>query len=43
MSIEQQQLEATIAALEAQRTLLGTALVEAALVPLRERLAAEQA
>ena len=40
MSIEQQQLEATIAALEAQRTLLGTALVEAALVPLRERLAA---
>ena len=39
MSIEQQQLQAAIAALEAQRTLLGTALIEAAMAPLRERLA----
>ena len=39
MSIEQQQLAAAIAALEAQRPVLGTALVEAALSPLRARLA----
>ena len=40
MLSEQQQLQAAIAALEAQRALLGTALVEAALTPLRQRLAA---
>ena len=38
MSIEQQQLAAAIAALEAQRELLGSAVVETALGPLRERL-----
>ena len=36
---EQQQLEAVIAGLEAQRALLGDAVTEAALGPMRERLA----
>ncbi|MBL8308769.1 MAG: AAA family ATPase [Rubrivivax sp.] len=36
------QLEAAIAGLEAQRAVLGSALVDAALAPLRERLAALQ-
>jgi predicted ATPase/class 3 adenylate cyclase len=41
MSItEREQLEQSIAALEAQRAVLGAALVETALAPLRERLAA---
>ena len=40
MSTEQRQIEATIAGLEAQRPHLGDALVDAALAPLRERLAA---
>ena len=39
MSTERQQLEATIAGLEAQRALLGDAMVDGALVPLRARLA----
>src|SRR5665811_1804851 len=39
MPLEQQQLEAAINALEAQRGLLGAALVEAAMAPLRARLA----
>ena len=39
MPLEQQQLEAAIAALQAQRAVLGAALVDAALAPLRERLA----
>ena len=39
MSTERQQLETTIATLEAQRALLGAALVDAALTPLRARLA----
>ncbi len=39
MSIEQQQLETTIKTLEAQRSVLGAALVDAALAPLRARLA----
>ena len=39
MSIERQQLEATIKTLEAQRPVLGAALVESALQPLRARLA----
>ena len=39
MSIEQQQLEAVINGLEAQRLVLGAALADAALKPLRERLA----
>ena len=39
MSTERQQLEATIAGLEAQRPLLGDAIVDAALAPLRGRLA----
>jgi predicted ATPase/class 3 adenylate cyclase len=39
MSGERQQLEGTIAGLEAQRALLGDALVDAALVPLRAKLA----
>ncbi len=38
MSIEQQQLEATINTLEAQRVVLGAALVDAALKPLQARL-----
>jgi len=40
MSPEQQQLEATIAALEAQRALLGNETLEMALAPLRRKLAA---
>ncbi len=39
MSSEQQQLEAAIAALQAQAQVLGAALLEATLGPLRERLA----
>ena len=39
MPLEQQQLAAAINALEAQRGLLGAALVEAAMAPLRARLA----
>lgn len=39
MSIEQQQLATAIAALEAQRALLGSAVVDTALGPLRARLA----
>lgn len=39
MSAERQQLEGTIAGLEAQRALLGDALVDAALAPLRAKLA----
>jgi len=39
MPLEQQQLEAAIKALEAQRGLLGAALVEAAMAPLCARLA----
>lgn len=39
VSTEQQQLEAVIGGLEVQRALLGDALVDAALVPLRARLA----
>ncbi|MET0917502.1 MAG: adenylate/guanylate cyclase domain-containing protein, partial [Burkholderiales bacterium] len=38
MSTERQQLEATIAGLEAQRALLGNAVVNAALAPLRAKL-----
>jgi hypothetical protein len=37
---EQQQLEAVISALDAQRALIGDALVDASLAPLRARLAA---
>jgi class 3 adenylate cyclase/tetratricopeptide (TPR) repeat protein len=40
VSTEQQQIEAVIGGLESQRTLLGDALVDAALVPLRARLLA---
>lgn len=40
MPTEQQQLEDVIAGLEAQRALLGDAVVDAAIVPLRARLAA---
>jgi class 3 adenylate cyclase/tetratricopeptide (TPR) repeat protein len=40
MSTERQQIEATIVGLEAQRALLGDAMVDAALVALRGRLAA---
>ncbi len=39
MSTERQQLEATIFGLEAQRAMLGDAIVDAALAPLRARLA----
>ena len=39
MASELQQLEATIQGLESQRTLLGEAVVDAALGPLRDRLA----
>ena len=39
MELEQQQLASAIAALEAQRELLGAAVVDTALAPLRERLA----
>jgi class 3 adenylate cyclase len=39
MPLERQQLEAAISALEAQRPVLGAALVDAALAPLRDRLA----
>ena len=39
MSTEQQQLEAVIGGLEAQRRFLGDAVVDAALAPLRTRLA----
>ena len=42
MSKEQQQLEAGMAALEAQRGLLGDAVVDSALGPMRARLAALQ-
>jgi class 3 adenylate cyclase/predicted ATPase len=38
MSSEQQQISATIGALEAQRDLLGNSVVETALAPLRQRL-----
>ena len=40
MSAEQQQLEAGIQALEAQRSLLGDAVVDMAVAPLKARLAA---
>ncbi len=40
---EREQLEAAIAALTVQRALLGDAVVEAALAPMRARLAALQA
>lgn len=40
---EREQLEQTIAALEAQRAMLGSAVVETALAPLREKLAALRA
>lgn len=40
MPTEQERLAAAIAALESQRTLLGDAVVEAALGPLRDKLAA---
>ena len=40
MPTEQQQLEATIAALEAQRALLGDAVVDMAVAPLRAKLVA---
>ena len=40
MSPQQQQLEAAIAALEAQRALLGGAVVDTAVAPLRAKLAA---
>ena len=40
MSTEQQQLEAAILALDAQRTLLGDAMVDMALAPLKAKLAA---
>ncbi len=40
---EREQLEAAIAALTVQRALLGDAVVEAALAPMRGRLAALQA
>src|SRR4051812_13511942 len=40
MSSEQQQLEAGIHALEAQRALLGDAIVDAMLAPARAKLAA---
>ena len=40
MSLEQQQLEAAIQGLEANRGVLGDALLEAAIAPLRARLAA---
>ncbi|MDH4392070.1 MAG: adenylate/guanylate cyclase domain-containing protein [Aquabacterium sp.] len=40
MSLEQQQLEAAIAALDAQRPVLGDAVVESLLAPARARLAA---
>ena len=40
MATEQERLQAGIAALESQRALLGDAVVEAALAPLRARLAA---
>ena len=36
---ERKQLEQTIAALEAQRAVLGDAVVEMALIPLHEKLA----
>jgi class 3 adenylate cyclase len=39
MELEQQQLATAITALEAQRELLGGAVVDTALAPLRERLA----
>ena len=39
MSSEQQQLQAAIAALEAQRLLLGAAVVDSLLLPARARLA----
>jgi class 3 adenylate cyclase len=41
VSDERQQLEAAIAALEAQRALLGDEVVETALAPLRRELAAK--
>lgn len=40
---ENEKLERAIAALEAQRAILGEGVVDAALVPLRERIAALQA
>lgn len=40
MSTTRQQLEQAIAALEAQRAVLGDAVVETGLIPMRERLAA---
>ena len=43
ISLEQQQLPAGIDAIEAQRALLGDAVVEASLADLRARLAALQA
>jgi len=43
MSSEQQQLEAAISALEAQRALLGDAVVNMAVAPLRAKLAGETA
>ncbi len=43
MSTERQQLEATIAALEAQRPVLGDAVVAMAIAPLRDKLTALRA
>ena len=43
MATEREQLQSGIAALESQRALLGDAVAEAALVPLRSRLAALEA
>ena len=40
---EQEQLEQAIAALDAQRAFLGDAVVNAALAPMREKLASLQA
>ena len=42
MSEEREQLEAAIAALEAQRALLGDAVIETALAPMRRELAAAE-
>ena len=43
MSTERKQLEATIAALEAQRPVLGDAVVAMAVAPLQDKLAALRA
>jgi hypothetical protein len=43
MPTERQQIEATIAALEAQRAVLGDAVVAMAIAPLRDKLTALRA